>query len=198
MAAVTSLCTRGILLANGMLDKLGDINDVVSYYVRESKKKLNTAIVDREDRKGSQAVKIIDLFWMTKEGERSDTLVSGDSAVLCIKYKANNYKPRRIRHFRVSVPITDAQGRIITILNNKTRGVEFNNLPRKGSIFCEVDKLPFTYGEFFMRVNCWIDGDLSDGTFNNLASFHVVAGDYYKSGFSSKYQGIHIQHNWKT
>jgi len=198
MAAVMNLCTKGILLTNGTLDKLGDINDVVSYYLSKSEKDLNTAIADREDRKGNQAVKIIDLFWMKKDGERADFLISGDPAVLCIKYKAKNYKAKKIRRFRVSVPIIDAQGRIMTILNNKTRGVEFNNLSREGSVFCEIDRLPLTYGEFCMRVNCWVDGDLSDGTFNNLASFHVVAGDYYKSGFLSKYQGIHIQHNWKT
>lgn len=200
MAAVMNLCTKGILLANGKVDKLGDINDIVSDYLKGSKKDLNTGIADREDRKGNQAVRIIGLFWMKKDGECVSSLISGDPAVLCIKYKANDYKAKRIKHFRVSVPIVDAQDRVVTVLNNQIQGVEFTNLSSEGTIFCKIDRLPLMYGEFFMRVNCWVDGDLSDSTYGNLASFRVISGDYYKSGCSKnlKLQGVYIQHNWKT
>ncbi|MBQ9232307.1 MAG: ABC transporter ATP-binding protein [Prevotella sp.] len=46
MAAVRSLCTRGIMLKNGMVDFIGDIPDTLDHYLKNSDMKQESRIVD--------------------------------------------------------------------------------------------------------------------------------------------------------
>lgn len=46
MAAVRSLCTRGVMLKNGMIDFIGNIPDTLDHYLKNSESVQNTRIVD--------------------------------------------------------------------------------------------------------------------------------------------------------
>ena len=46
MAAVKSLCTRGVIIKNGLIDYTGDINSTVERYLTESDSSNNTHIID--------------------------------------------------------------------------------------------------------------------------------------------------------
>ncbi len=46
MAAVKSLCTRGIIIKNGLIDYIGDINSTVERYLTDSDFSNNTRIID--------------------------------------------------------------------------------------------------------------------------------------------------------
>jgi lipopolysaccharide transport system ATP-binding protein len=46
MAAVKSLCTRGIIIKNGLIDYIGDINSTVERYLTDSDSSKNTHIID--------------------------------------------------------------------------------------------------------------------------------------------------------
>lgn len=46
MAAVKSLCTRGVIIKNGLIDYIGDINSTVERYLTDSDFSNNTRIID--------------------------------------------------------------------------------------------------------------------------------------------------------
>ena len=47
MAAVRSLCNRGIVLNNGMISYMGDVNSSISYYLANDDKEMDELIVDK-------------------------------------------------------------------------------------------------------------------------------------------------------
>ncbi|WP_299048756.1 ABC transporter ATP-binding protein [uncultured Polaribacter sp.] len=62
MAAIQSLCTRLIILKNGVLNFIGDVNSGISEYLNSSIKKTDTAILcDYEDRQGNGKAKFLDI-----------------------------------------------------------------------------------------------------------------------------------------
>ena len=84
MAAVKSLCTRGVIIKNGHIDYLGDINSTVERYLTDSDSSKNTRIIDNIKWVKS-TLKITDVS--INETDSSFSTIRSDQGTLEVKIK---------------------------------------------------------------------------------------------------------------
>src|SRR5690554_901594 len=78
MAAVKSLCTKGIVLEHGRVVFSSDAESAVNYYLTNASQVKDTSIADRTDRLGSGVIKVIGVDLINQKGEIVEQVISGD------------------------------------------------------------------------------------------------------------------------
>jgi ABC-type polysaccharide/polyol phosphate transport system ATPase subunit len=78
MAAVKSLCTKGIVLEHGKVVFSSDAESAVNYYLTNASQVKDTSIANRTDRLGSGKIKVIGVDLINQKGEIVDQVISGD------------------------------------------------------------------------------------------------------------------------
>ena len=91
MAAVTSLCTRAVLLENGTMVESGPTHEVTDAYLRRGREASSTPLTDRVDRRGTGAVRFTALALEDDAGDPITTATSGGQVTLRMDYES----PRR-------------------------------------------------------------------------------------------------------
>jgi lipopolysaccharide transport system ATP-binding protein len=78
MAAVRSLCNRGIVLDNGMIDYQGTAEEAIESYLNRSTLSLSSSLYDRIDRCGDGRIRLRNLLFRNAKNEIVESLFSGD------------------------------------------------------------------------------------------------------------------------
>jgi lipopolysaccharide transport system ATP-binding protein len=89
MAAVKSLCTRGIVLEHGEVVFRSDAESAVNYYLTNTSQVKDTSIADRTDRLGSGVIKVIGVDLINQKGEIVEQVISGDWLKIRLNLNAN-------------------------------------------------------------------------------------------------------------
>src|SRR5574344_1181196 len=85
MAAVKSLCKRGVLLEQGKVKRIGPVNDVVDEYINQ-----NQGIFEftkYKDRSGNGTIKINSVEYFNSNNEKINTLKTGEEVIICVNYE---------------------------------------------------------------------------------------------------------------
>ncbi len=187
MAAVKSLCTRGIVLENGMVKFEGQINDSINYYLANKKDITNVKLIDRKDRVGSGKVKIIDV------STDISGIMTDSSFKVELSYESSDEKVQ-INEFGIS--IWDLrENKIISI--SSTFKNQLNNLPNNGKVTCEIMKLPLVKGIY--SINCFVGSIFGlEDYIENILQFEVIENDIYGTGktINPEWGMIAVDHNW--
>jgi lipopolysaccharide transport system ATP-binding protein len=187
MAAVKSLCTRGIVIENGKVVFEGGIDDSINYYLANKKDITNVKLIDRKDRVGSGKVKIIDVS-IDINGIMTDS-----SFKIELSYESSDEKVQ-INEFGIS--IWDLrENKIISI--SSTFKNQLNNLPNNGKVICEIMKLPLVKGIY--SINCFVASIFGlEDYIENILQFEVIENDIYGTGktINPEWGMIAVDHNW--
>lgn len=187
MAAVKSLCTRGIVLENGKLSFEGQINDSINYYLANKKEIANVKLIDRKDRVGFGKVKIIDV------SIDINGIMTGSSFKVELSYESSEEKVQ-INEFGIS--IWDLrENKIISI--SSTFKNQLNNLQNNGKVICEIMKLPLVKGVY--SLNCFVGSIFGlEDYIENILQFEVIENDIYGTGktINPEWGMIAVDHNW--
>lgn len=187
MAAVKSLCTRGIVLENGKLSFEGQIDDSINHYLANKKEITNVKLIDRKDRIGSGKVKIVDI------SIDINGISTGSSFKVELSYESLEEKVE-INEFGIS--IWDLrENKIISI--SSTFKNQLNNLPNNGKVICEIMKLPLVKGVY--SLNCFVGSIFGlEDYIENILQFEVIENDIYGTGktINPEWGMIVADHNW--
>ena len=194
MGAVQNLCEKGLLLNHGRIDAQGNIEYVVSKYL----KKDPTQDSERSfsHRKGAGNVKISDLLFYDGDNHEIDDVITGQTLKISMKYES---KYSRIKEVVIGLVIKNSFGQFLTVLNNKMSDFHFKELSGNGEIQCIIKNFPLMSGTHYMDVNLFVNG-INEDYIESAKQFHVENADYYDSGFpnANKRQGIYIEQEWKN
>ena len=191
LGAVSSLCSRVILLADGSVIKDGNVSEVIDLY---SARKKNS----------NSKQKLVGDVWLTDVTFRNlhtnseiHDVICGSSLLIELVYDSNLPEGSRIEDMHVGFQVFDERDRFITVFNNKTQGSLLKNLPPRGSLFCKIEKFPLTFGHFYANTGLIINGKLSQ-IIERAVQFSVEYGNYYDSDFVryEKRSGVYIDHQW--
>lgn len=172
MAAVQNLCTRGIVIKNGMISFQGDINESVQEYLRDSSSTIS--LVDVKERKGNGVVKIAEI----KAFGANESIKPQTGQPFSIQFLLDNPSNLQLEDLRLDLRVDDQLGQRITwlstsVLQNKRNGV--------GNKICfSIPKLNLNQGLYYITVQLLYMGQVADWL-QNVYSFEVVEGDYYNS-----------------
>jgi lipopolysaccharide transport system ATP-binding protein len=173
MASIQNLCTRAIVLKNGKISFIGEVNDSISEYLREDryiKDGLNTT-----DRKGNGVVNIkkVSVFGKTNLSKPQTSMP------FSIKFELENRSNVLNTDLRFDLRIDDEMGQRIVWLSNKLLHIDSNNIVKE--VLFEVAKLSLNKGVYNVTTYITVNNDVADWI-QNAFSFEVVEGDFYNSG----------------
>jgi lipopolysaccharide transport system ATP-binding protein len=188
MAAVRSLCTRGMLIENGKIAVISDIDRIIEAYLAKDavKNKLNTSA-----RSGNGIVKVIDISVSGK----TSSMPAESGQPFNIKIQLENQACINSAQLRLDLKINDYMGQRVAWLSNYL--ANHTRVDDVQTVIFSIDRLNLNEGLYYISTDMYIDKVRSD-FLQNALSFDVVSGDFYGNGKNIPIQESRILLNFKT
>ena len=174
MAAVKSLCTRGIVLEHGKVVFEGGIDQTISKYLQAEK--VNIKLKDIKIRTGNKKV----LFENVKVfgAEESVTPITGGE--MTILFEIENGEMLDSKNIRFDMRIEDNFGQRLAWVSSSLKEIE--NINNTNQIRLTFLKNPFDKGVYFATIYLGVNNEDAD-LIENAFSFEVEEGDrlYFSS-----------------
>jgi lipopolysaccharide transport system ATP-binding protein len=117
MAAVSSLCTKAMVLWEGKVEfPLGDVEEAVQKYLTQVHKITKTKLADRTDRKGNGKIRIQDFVIFDRDGNEVEYLASGQEVDFRVYYSSTE---KCLDNVAVAIGITSHTGAFVSMLSNQ-------------------------------------------------------------------------------
>jgi len=194
MAAVQSLCQRGILLRQGRLAFDGPVDEVVRDYLAYLTSGAENAFDDNPERSGNGRVRLTGARVLDDSNQLSQHLVAGKPASFEFMYE----NPSRVSQANVVLTIYNHLGAAVTHLDMRLTNFAVNELGASGRFICRVPNLPLPIGQYRIAVAVQIDGEASDLIPNALV-FEVQSSTFFESGRTPKvkFSACMVGHKWR-
>jgi lipopolysaccharide transport system ATP-binding protein len=196
MAAITSLCNRGVWLENGQVNADGTVQDVVQGYLSAvgELEGAKTDLKSRTDRGGDGRVRFTAFHIRDDHGDPMLALVSGDPANLVLSYETDGVVTGTVSvHFW----ICDAFGKCILTLSTVYTGEDFSNIPPKGEIVLRIPRFPLREGRYFVDLGVDVDNVKADRV-TKAIQLDVASGAFYpvQQPADASYGNLLCDHTW--
>jgi lipopolysaccharide transport system ATP-binding protein len=197
MAAVTSLCSRGVWLEDGCVNSDGHVLDVVQDYLSAvgEIEGTKTDLQMRTDRGGDGRVRFTSFQIRDKDGSPIPAVTAGDSADLVLSYETDGVVTGTVSvHFW----ICDAFGKCILTLSSVYTGEDFPNIPAQGEFLINIPRFPLIEGRYFVDLGVDVDSVKADRV-SKAIQLDVVSGAFYQvqQPEDASYGNLLCDHSWR-
>jgi lipopolysaccharide transport system ATP-binding protein len=90
MASIRQLCNHGILLKNGQVDFIGDVDETVARYLVANIGNADDELINRDDKIGNKKIEITNVFFKQANGEYVTETFSGEPLEIEFHYQVNS------------------------------------------------------------------------------------------------------------
>jgi lipopolysaccharide transport system ATP-binding protein len=182
MAAVKSLCTKGIVLGNGKVIYNGNTEDAVGFYLTNESAQINDDLTIRKDRRGSGELKFSKIELINKDDTKVLELLSGEYAKFRLSFQM--VKDISTKNLVFGVVFRDKNEVKIADFYSDEMGVVFSKIVENGYVDLEIPKLLLRGGTYTLDIvvqNGKIAVNQID-LLHNVFEFNVFSGDLWSSG----------------
>lgn len=167
MAAVKSLCTRGIVLENGTVVMKDGIDNCIDYYLNMSTEIYNQTEYYNE----VNLIKSVKVF----SNNNTKTLLSGEKLIFELEINQVKYENLNL-HIGI---YSRNEEKIINLSSeySKTKFLSKDNSRHR----CIIEKNPLVEGEYYVNVLLF-DKNKKVEHLSNCLKFTVLNGDFYRVG----------------
>jgi lipopolysaccharide transport system ATP-binding protein len=200
MAAITALCTRGILIESGRLVLSNSPHSVVEKYLSGSRTYAGSPISERTDRIGNGRVRFTNVSVLNHRLEPAECVTSGQDISICIEYDIAD--SQQVKNAYIQIAVSGVHGQpIFGCLSRVTKGGVLTLTPG-ARIFCHIPRLPLLPGIYTYDIWCKVGlapGTLED-SLKDAGKLTVAEGDYFGTGqlHSNQLGDIIVTHNWSV
>lgn len=199
MAAIQSLCSRGILLEKGQLVYDLPVDQAVKRYITSAQKKSEeNTIADREDRQGGEVFRFTGVDFLDHETMKPvNILICGQPMLIRIRY--NNMGPSTLESIAIAFNIFLSPGVMLFSCRSDLIGKTFTIAPGKGELICEVPNCPMLVGRYSFNIYAVGQSNLPPLDLLREAGYiDVEKGDFYGTGRLPNYNkgGMLVNFNW--
>jgi lipopolysaccharide transport system ATP-binding protein len=179
MTAISSLCTRGLVLRNGRVKKYGAVEDCIRTYLGENLEIARVDLSERKDRTGNGAFRFEKLEFLDGQFRPKSSFLSGEELNIVISYKTEDNEA--LNNVTVAMAIKNYSDVQLTVVSNEFTSGVFETLPPEGSIICNIPRLPFLGGTYYLNLFCKVNNEIADWI-QNTCELQLETGDYYGTG----------------
>jgi lipopolysaccharide transport system ATP-binding protein len=181
MAAVKSLCTRGVVLENGTSVFEGTADESVDYYLSSSSPN-EIEIKERKDRTGSGKIKLTNFSLFNSENLEIESVISGEYLRVRLFFETNIKTDNKLVF---AMSIKDQNEVVKSMIVSDELGIDINNLIKRGFIQVDFKKLLLRGGLYNVTIliseNSTNESDHLD-KIDNAFKINVLPGDFYNKG----------------
>jgi lipopolysaccharide transport system ATP-binding protein len=178
MAAIGSLCRRGIVLEQGSIKYIGTQTEAIASYLASDGAGARS-LFERTDRAGSGEVRIIGIEIKDTQGRPLEVVASGQDIDIFLHYE----RTPEFAHSNVVAGLcvkTQLDVPVFLQHNRLTRH-EWGRLPARGAFVCRLPRLPLPPSSYrltysLMRGDVYLDG------MEDAFELNVAAGDFFGTG----------------
>ena len=195
MAAISSLCTKGILIKRGNLIYQGEIEDVINKYLNDDIVSSTKDLFHIKDREGTNHLKFSSFSIFNKDKKIINEIQSGQKIKISINYRMSDKIELRGVYFCLN--FFSGHGQLLFQCKSNLITDNFNIKKKIGNVNCLIDRFPLTPGRYNVSIWAKAEGVMLDHLRNNI-QINVVGGDFFSSGKLPS-EGLHctlIDHNW--
>jgi lipopolysaccharide transport system ATP-binding protein len=195
MAAVTSLCTKAMMLWQGEVQfPLGSVESAVQQYLSHVHKITKTALAERTDRQGDGRVRIKDFAAFDRQGNELEYLATGQEVDFRIYYSTEE---TNVQNVSVSIALTSNSGAFVSMLSNQVAGDTFESIARDGYMTCKIKKLPLMPGNYTANLMIRSNEVITDWI-QQAVMIVVEPGDFYGTGRMppQSHSGVLLEQEW--
>ena len=179
MAAVESLCTRGIVLKAGVVAFEGTQSEAIAYYADQMHTSDENDLVSRSDRRGNGDVRITAIHARRTDGTPTDMVFSGQDIDLYLDFETRPEFSNR--DAIASIRLVTQTGVPVFTHHNRLTRTSFGQLPERGAFVCHLPRLPLPAATYSIDYSIMSHGDYLDAL-HGAATLIVADGDFYGSG----------------
>lgn len=206
MAAVNLLCSRGILIDQGTVLKVGPTSQVIAEYYsafadHTIPKNGRVDLINhlgRHKKHFEGTVRLSYCLFKNKNNINSDYLNSGETNYITIGFeKVKEYLSPEIIF---DIEIWDDKGAQIGFLSSEVMGKGTVVNCDKGEIQCTIPRLPLLPGQYILTLSCRVAGGGFSDAITDAVVLPVVGDNYFPSGWMPPNQrsgNILIEHIWE-
>ena len=198
MAAVQSICSRGLLLKDGKVVVNDKIEEVVNKYIIDVTGKIESEdLSKRKDRKNGNKIRIESIaYYDTKSGLQVSSVLSGQA--ISIKLNFVNNTELLIEDVNFALGIYTSAGGFLFACGSRPLMKTYNITPGMGAVWCDIPKLPLNAGRVHFTVHCDAKNEILDNV-SDAGYLDVELGDYYGTGLvpAKHLQGVFIDYQFR-
>ena len=192
MAAVKTLCQKGIVLENGNIVYTGSSEDASNFYLAKNFNKAAVALSNRNDRRGDGRMQIKDITIVNRSGDAVIDLIVGESCQFVFDFERTG--EINVSDFVIAMQILDSSERLMTTIATDEMGISFDLIPEKGRIIFNLPQLNLRAGNYFVKyiVSEKKSNSAGHNTIDYLSEatmFNVSTADIYQSGMMLRNNG---------
>lgn len=190
LPVVQKLCTRVVLLRDGVVAQDGSPQAVIAEHLRGLVRWSDVRAELRSDRAGRGTVRLNDI---RVNGHASASLNCGQPA--CFEFEADGPVDR----LNCSITIYDDLGQAITSFDT-ARAANTDSLDREGATTfqCKIPALPLRPGRYWLDASLMSTGGELEDFLERATSFEVLPGLYdgREASTDTTYGQVEIAHRW--
>jgi len=192
MAAIESLCTRCVVLAEGCVAFDGGSAEGVARYLSDSQLSTTVSLARRTDRQGSGNLRITEIALGIEGQEHCGFWQTGKTCVAEFSYECKE----AIHQVDIGMSLVDMNGKGLIYANTSITQKRVALSGAHGKIYCRIQRLPVYTGEYYMDFDVYHNGVLLDYV-QQAALIFVEHGDYYGTGTPwGRYGAIYTDFEW--
>jgi len=181
MASVKSLCKSGVLLENGMVKKIGVIDDVIAEYQVVGKNS-DISLEDFVNRTGNGKIRLIHIEVLNDKLEPVESVMIGDTFFIDLTLRNNYWKTSdTINEF--SFAINDEYGQRSVVMNNLfiDKNINFISGNKNIKVRIKVNKCHLNSGLYSMAFYLSDQFEVVDAI-DSVGTILIEPGDYFGTG----------------
>jgi lipopolysaccharide transport system ATP-binding protein len=187
MAAVQSLCNRGVLLAEGRLVVDDTVEEAIKEYTRGSSTGQATHDLSQvSSRRGTGEMQIV-TFWMEDSaGKRTSTVLNGHACSFVFHCRTRD-EGASLSGVAATVTVRSILGTRVFYHHNLLTGQDFDDVAGTVELRVLFPRLPLSEGTYIADLHLSRDrGRTEMDVVDGEVSFEVIDGDFYGTGFEYK------------
>lgn len=178
MAAVQSLCTRGIVLENGVSVFDGDVDQCIDYYLSSNANQINKPLREREDRTGRNVFRFTEIKINSKTKDNLQELLSGENYQVEVTFEVKV----KLNKVAIRLQFIDKNNNVRFLCNNRfVDDFYILNENNNYKVKIDVPRFPLPNGLYSIQLTCFSENGVEDDI-ERAIEFNVIGGDFFKTG----------------
>lgn len=190
MASIQNLCTRLILIEDGLIAYNGNVKEGIQQYLLSAKRETGNNLALRKDRIGGDKFRFNHVEIYSESGLNKIEPQTGENLCIKISYQANE----DLKNVLVRIIVLTDNGEIKFVCNNNHSSHLFKKIRKEGFFICNIPKLRLIGGNYSIHLRCVSQKEVVD-EIEFASSFSVVEGDFFKTGKIPTINSVLVEHN---
>ncbi len=177
LTSITNLCNKALIIKNGSISGIGNVNTIVEAYLNTEENKTNTFYLEEHSRTFSKHYIIKKGWFEDWQGVVRNKFLIGENIRILFSFKSKE----NLRNVLFGFGIENTLGQRIFSMNNEMAGTIVENI-NSGIACCNVQSLNLAPGRYFVSLSVVTNQIEWEDYIERCLEFEIIERDFFGTG----------------